>query len=267
MKVIRYLDAHGSSAYAWLDAEGKPRRLRGHFGAWEKLDEPVFVAQTLAPVEPPAIYGIGLNYRVHAQEAGQQPPEFPMVFLKAPTAVQAPGAPIVLPRHLRSNEVDFEAELAVVIGKTCKNVHRSEALSYIAGYTCANDVSARDWQFRWGGGQFSRSKTFDTFCPLGPWMVTADDIPDPQRLRVRSIVNGHVMQDSSTADMIFDVATLVAFLSGSTTLRPGTVILTGTPPGIGYARIPPVFLSPGDVVEVDVEHIGRLKNSVIAETE
>jgi 2-keto-4-pentenoate hydratase/2-oxohepta-3-ene-1,7-dioic acid hydratase in catechol pathway len=185
--------------------------------------------------------------------------------MKSPAAVQDPGAPIVLPRHLRSDEVDYEVELAVVIGRTCKNVRRSEALSYVAGYTIANDVSARDWQKKWGGSQWCRAKTFDTFCPLGPCLVTPDEIPDPGRLRLLTQVNGRTMQESNTSDMIFDVPTLIEFLSGSTTLLPWTVILTGTPEGVGMARTPPVWLQPGDSVAVEIDGIGVLANPVVEE--
>jgi 2-keto-4-pentenoate hydratase/2-oxohepta-3-ene-1,7-dioic acid hydratase in catechol pathway len=171
----------------------------------------------------------------------------------------------VLPRKLRSDSVDYECELAVVIGKTCHNVSKAEALAHVAGYTCANDVSARDWQRDGGGGQWCRGKTFATFCPLGPVLVTTDEIPDPNRLPIRTLLNGQVMQDWNTDDMIFDVPTLIEFLSGSTTLLPGTVILTGTPQGVGAAMTPPVFLQPGDSVTIEIEKIGALTNPVVAE--
>ena len=162
--------------------------------------------------------------------------------MKSPAAVQNPGDPIQLPRHLRSDEVDYECELAVVIGRPCKNVSRDRALEYVLGYTCANDVSARDWQGKWGGSQWCRGKTFDTFAPLGPCLVTPDEIPNPNALAIKLDVNGEVLQDWNTDDMIFDVPTLIEFLSGSTTLLPGTVILTGTPHGVGFARKPPRWL-------------------------
>ncbi len=214
----------------------------------------------------PAIFCIGLNYRQHAAETKAKLPQFPVVFMKSPAAVIGPGEPIMLPRHLRSDEVDYECELAVVIGKTCKNVSRKDALDCVAGYTCANDVSARDWQRQWGGSQWCRGKTFDTFCPLGPRLVAREEIPDPNELRIRTILNGEVMQDSNTRDMIFDVPALIEFLSGSTTLLPGTVILTGTPHGVGMARTPPRWLRPGDTVTVEIEKIGSLTNPVIEES-
>jgi 2-keto-4-pentenoate hydratase/2-oxohepta-3-ene-1,7-dioic acid hydratase in catechol pathway len=219
----------------------------------------------LAPVEPVAIFAIGLNYRQHAIETGAKIPDFPVLFMKNIAAVQNPGDPIVLPRHLRSDEVDYECELAVVIGERCRNATKADALKYVRGYTCANDVSARDWQKRRSGGQWCRAKSFDTFCPLGPVLVTPDEIPNPNALNIRTSVNGEVLQQSNTGDMIFDVPTLIEFLSGSTTLLPGTVILTGTPSGVGMARTPARWLQPGDVVTVEIEKIGALTNPVVEE--
>jgi 2-keto-4-pentenoate hydratase/2-oxohepta-3-ene-1,7-dioic acid hydratase in catechol pathway len=167
---------------------------------------------------------------------------------------------------LHSDQVDYECELAVVIGRECKNVPVEDALDYVLGYTCANDVSARDWQKFQGGGQWIKGKSFDTFCPLGPILLTADRIPNPQILPIRTILNGEIRQESYTGDMIFSVAELIAFLSGSTTLLPGTVILTGTPPGVGVAANPQRFLKPGDEVVIEITGIGRLKNSVLAES-
>jgi 2-keto-4-pentenoate hydratase/2-oxohepta-3-ene-1,7-dioic acid hydratase in catechol pathway len=182
--------------------------------------------------------------------------------MKSSAAVQNPGDPILLPTHLKSGEVDYECELAVVIGRRCKNVARRAALDYVLGYTCGNDVTARDWQRQWGGSQWCRGKTFDTFAPLGPCLVTKDEIPDPNKLAIKTVLNGRVMQEANTDDMIFDVPTLIEFLSGSTTLLPGTVILTGTPSGVGMARTPPVWLKDGDSVTIEIEKIGRLTNPV-----
>ncbi len=228
-------------------------------------EKQVLVSRFLSPLDPPAIIGIGQNYRKHAEEMGSTPPERPVVFFKNPASIQHPEEPIVLPRHLRSDKVDFEAELTVVIGKPCKNASLENALEFVLGYTCANDVSARDWQKEWGGGQWCRGKSFDTFCPLGPWIVTPDEIGDPHSLRIQSRVNGETMQDWTTGDMIFSIPELIVFLSGSTTLLQGTVILTGTPHGVGAGRIPPVFLKDGDEVEVEIEGIGVLRNSVVEE--
>jgi 2-keto-4-pentenoate hydratase/2-oxohepta-3-ene-1,7-dioic acid hydratase in catechol pathway len=192
-------------------------------------------------------------------------PERPMLFIKSTTSLQNPGDPIELPRKLASSEVDYECELAVVIGKTCKNVTRASALDFVLGYTAANDVSARDWQVRLNGGQFCQGKSFDTFCPLGPVLVTRDEIPNPNSLGIKTILNGQVMQDWNTNDMVFDVPALIEFLSGSKTLLAGTVILTGTPHGVGFARKPPVFLKAGDTVTIEIEKIGSLTNPVVEE--
>jgi len=235
------------------------------FGSLTVTDEVVTPGKLLSPVQPVAIFCIGLNYRQHAEESNAPIPQQPVLFMKSPGAVQNPGDDIVLPRHLQSDEVDYECELAVVIGRSCKNVSKANALDYVLGYTCANDVSARDWQIKRGGGQWCRGKTFDTFAPLGPCLVLKDEIPDPNTLRIQTILNGVTMQDSNTSDMIFDVPTLIEFLSGSTTLLPGTVILTGTPQGVGAARKPPVFLRAGDTVTIEIEKIGALSNPVVAE--
>lgn len=214
----------------------------------------------------PAVFGIGLNYRSYASQIGKPLPTYPLVFMKQGNTVIPHGHSIRLPRHLPAEEVDYEGELAVIIGKPCRNCSPAEALDYVAGYLCANDVSARDWQFRKGGGQFVRGKTFDTFCPLGPRVIPASDITDPQNLSLRTWVNGALRQQGHTSDMIFPVPQLIAFLSGSTTLLPGTVILTGTPGGTGSGQNPPAFLQPGDRVEVEIEGLGRLSNPVEAES-
>jgi 2-keto-4-pentenoate hydratase/2-oxohepta-3-ene-1,7-dioic acid hydratase in catechol pathway len=224
------------------------------------------VARLLAPLEPRAIFCIGLNYREHAAETNAPLPQFPVLFVKNPAAVQHPGSPIELPRWLRSAKVDYECELVIVIGRAAKNVPRASALDYILGYTCANDVSGRDWQKEGGGSQWCRGKSFDTFCPLGPCIVTTDDIPNPNALRISTRVGDELLQNSNTADMIFDVPTLVEFLSGSTTLLPGTVILTGTPQGVGMARNPPRFLQAGETVTIEIEKIGALTNPVVEES-
>ena len=266
MRLFRYQDSQGSIHYAGQQPGGAAGKISGDiFGEFEITPEPAGITKLLAPIVPAVILCIGLNYRRHAEEGGSPVPSFPVLFMKSPAALQHPGDNIVLPRHLQSDEVDYECELAVVIGKRCKNVAREEALDYVLGYTCANDVSARDWQIKRGGGQWCRGKTFDTFAPLGPCLVLKDEIPNPNALGIRTILNGRVMQNWNTNDMIFDVAALIAFLSGSTTLLPGTVILTGTPHGIGAARKPPVFLQPGDTVTIEIDVIGTLTNPVVAE--
>jgi 2-keto-4-pentenoate hydratase/2-oxohepta-3-ene-1,7-dioic acid hydratase in catechol pathway len=219
----------------------------------------------LPPVDPPMIIGIGLNYRKHAEETGAKLPEFPVVFAKFPRSLVATETPIVLPRHLRSDKVDYEAELGFVLSRDAKNVKRADALDYILGFTAANDVSARDWQKEWGGGQWSRAKSFDTFCPVGPYLVTLDELPNYNDLRITSRINDEMMQDSTTGDLIFDVPTLLEFLTGSTTLPAGTLVLTGTPSGVGMARTPKRWLQPGDMVEVEIEGIGVLRNPVVEE--
>jgi 2-keto-4-pentenoate hydratase/2-oxohepta-3-ene-1,7-dioic acid hydratase in catechol pathway len=267
MKIIRYLDSEHRVGYAALQEDGSALQISGDiFGEHAVTKKPAAVAKLLAPVQPSNILCVGLNYRHHAAESKAAIPEFPVLFMKLASAVQNPGDPIVLPRQLRSNEVDYEAELAVVIGRTCKNVSRDRALDYVLGYTCANDVSARDWQGKWGGSQWCRGKTFDTFAPLGPSLVTREEIPNPNALALRLDINGEVLQDWNTNDMIFDVPRLVEFLSGSTTLPAGTVILTGTPQGVGFARKPPRWLKAGDVVTVSIEKIGALSNPVAEES-
>lgn len=265
MRIVRYLDSRGQIQFGQQQGESITRLEGDLFGTLTPGVEKADVVKILAPVEPRNILCIGLNYRKHAEEGRQAIPQFPVLFFKNTAAVQNPNDSIVLPGHLRSEKVDYECELAVIIGKPCKNVARDQALQYVLGYSCANDVSARDWQIQWGGGQWCRGKSFDTFCPLGPCLVTTKEIPNPNALAIRTTLNGQIMQDWNTNDMIFDVPTLIEFLSGSTTLLPGTVILTGTPHGVGAARTPPVFLKPGDVVSVEIEQIGTLTNPVVAE--
>ena len=270
MRLIRHLSPAGP-AYAALQPDGSALPLAGDPFAPGGLSPagaaPVAPGKLLSPIAPTNIIGIGLNYRRHAEEMGRPLPQFPMIFVKTTNTVQNPGEPIVLPRSQNaSHEVDYECELAVVIGRPAKNVPRERALDHVLGYTIANDVSARDWQFKWGGGQFCQGKGFDTFCPLGPVLVTADEIPDPGALAIRTRVNGELRQESTTADLIFDVPTLIAFLSASKTLVPGTIILTGTPSGVGAAFTPPRFLQPGDTVTIEIDGIGALTNPVVAET-
>ena len=263
MKIIRYIDSLGNSGYASQQPDGTVLAIEGDiFGERQLTDRKVNVVKLLAPIQPTAILCIGLNYKFHAAEMKAAIPPYPIVFMKLPNAVQHPGEPILLPTHLKSDAVDYECELAVVIGKAAKNVSKENALSYVIGYTGANDVSARDWQKSGGGGQWCRGKTFDTFCPLGPALVTADEIANPNNLSIKTVLNSQTMQDWNTSDMIFDVPSLIEFLSGSTTLMPGTVILTGTPHGVGMARNPPVWLHDGDSVTIEIEKIGRLANPV-----
>jgi len=281
-----------SGEFPGVGASGTPtegrlpitRKLSGglpglELGASGGGGEVVVMGRRLAPVLPTNLFCIGLNYRQHAEETGAALPKHPVIFMKPTSSLNGPGGQIVLPTSRLSAEfpgvvgpeVDSEAELAVVMGvnrdgQAAKNVSEADALDYVLGYTCANDVSARRWQKHGGGGQWVRGKSFDTFCPLGPVLVTAgdgdDEIADPQALSITGTRNGEVMQSSHTGDMIFSVAELISFLSRDTTLLPGTVILTGTPSGVGFVRQPPVWLLPGDEVCVEVERIGRLCNAV-----
>jgi 2-keto-4-pentenoate hydratase/2-oxohepta-3-ene-1,7-dioic acid hydratase in catechol pathway len=266
MKIIRYQDRAGHIGRAAQQEDGSALKLAGDIYQSPKTTaENADIAKVLAPIQPTAIICIGLNYRRHAQETGAKIPEYPVVFFKGINTLLNPGEPILIPTYLKSDEVDYECELAVVIGRAGKNIKRQDALSHVLGYTCCNDVSARDWQIKRGGGQWSRGKTFDTFSPLGPVLVTPEEIPNPNRLKIRTVLNGQVMQDWNTDDMIFDIPALIEFLSGSTTLLPGTVILTGTPHGVGMAQKPPRWLKPGDTVTIEIEKIGALTNPVANE--
>ena len=237
------------------------RRAEKAVAAGRPVDGPV---NLVAPIpSPEKVICVGLNYADHARESGAAIPSDPVLFNKFPTAVAAHEEPIVLPRV--SQEVDYEAELVVVIGVGGRHIPQSQARQHIAGYCCGNDVSARDWQLRKPGGQWLSGKTFDGFAPLGPWMVTADEIADPGNLRIQLRLNGQIMQDSSTNQLIFSIEHLVSYVSDVCTLKPGDLIYTGTPPGVGFARRPPVFLQPGDVVEVEIEKIGVLRNRFVAE--
>ena len=267
MKIIRCEDQKGNIVHAIQSPDGSALKLTGDiYGSLQPTFEKVEIKKLLAPIQPSSIICIGLNYRKHAEETGAKFPEYPIVFFKGINTLQNPWDAIEIPRHLRSDEVDYECELAVVIGRTCKNASRENALEYVLGYTCCNDVSARDWQIKYGGGQWCRGKSFDTFSPLGPVLVTRDEIPNPNALKIRTILNGRVMQDWNTNDMIFDVPSLIQFLSGSTTLLPGTVILTGTPHGVGMAQRPPRWLKAGDEVSIEIEKIGVLENQVTNES-
>ncbi len=214
----------------------------------------------MLPIDrPQKIVCVGLNYSDHAEEQGVELPERPLLFAKWPNTLIGPGDPIVIPAI--TERVDYEAELGVVIGSRARRVSVENALEAVTGYLCANDVSARDLQF--GDGQWTRGKSLDTFCPVGPALVPAADVPDPQALGIRAILNGEVMQDSTTANMVFGVAEIVAFVSQAVTLEPGDLILTGTPAGVGVFRDPPVLLQPGDEITVEIEGVGSLTNPVV----
>lgn len=269
MHIIRFLDPYGKIQ---LGIPKDPANTLAHPATlltgdlYEGLvpgNATASVAKLLSPVVPTNILCIGANYAAHAKESGIEPQDNPVVFMKATSSLNHPGDPIRIPKcQMDGPEVDYEAELAVVIGRPARDVPENEALKYVLGYTCGHDVSARRWQKQGGGGQWVRGKSFDTFCPLGPVLVTADEIPDPQTLAISSTLNGQVMQSSNTSHMTHTVARLISFLSQDTTLLPGTVIMTGTPEGVGFARDPRVFLKSGDVMVVEVEKIGKLQNPV-----
>jgi 2-keto-4-pentenoate hydratase/2-oxohepta-3-ene-1,7-dioic acid hydratase in catechol pathway len=210
---------------------------------------------------PPHGICLGLNYRDHAQESGQEMPPHPILFSKHTSTVIGPYDEIVLPGE--TDEIDYEAELAAVISKPTRNIGADLALTCVAGYMAFNDVSARDVQF--ADNQWFRGKSFDTFAPCGPWLVTADEVPDPQALPIQSVRNGKVMQNSHTSRMAYGVADTIAFISRSFTLQPGDIIATGTPAGVGFARKPKVYLRSGDVIEVRIRGVGELRNPVTSE--
>jgi 2-keto-4-pentenoate hydratase/2-oxohepta-3-ene-1,7-dioic acid hydratase in catechol pathway len=264
MRIARFQVDTKPPLYGILEEENRITPVEGDiFGEWKRSRRRIATesVRLSPPVQPPNIIAIGLNYRAHAEESGAKVPSAPVVFLKAPTSVTGPQMPIVLP-GMAPSEVDYEAELTIVIGRTAKHVKEDTALDYVLGYTCGNDVSARDCQLRLDV-QWARGKSFDTFAPLGPWIETG---LDPDSCAIRSRLNGAVMQESNTSDFIFNCRKLVSYLSHCMTLLPGTVIMTGTPSGVGFARKPPVFLKPGDIIEVEIEGIGTLRNSVVAET-
>ena len=254
MRVVRFLH-EGKPRYGLLEGdEISPLAAFPESRRFEPLKEtiPLKSVKLLPPCVPSKIVALGLNYRDHAVELGLPLPEEPLLFLKPPSAVIGPGETILLPPE--SKRVDYEAELAVVIGRKARRVSPEEALDFVLGYTCFNDVTARDLQQK--DGQWTRAKSFDTFAPFGPWIETE---LDPGALRVRSYLNGNLKQDSSTKELVFSVPEIISFVSNIMTLLPGDVIATGTPPGIGP-------LSPGDVIEVEIEGIGRLKNLVRPES-
>ena len=263
MKIIRYEDSSGTIRYGAEQANGSRLRIEGDILGEPRITlEKADVQKLLAPVEPKMIWCIGQNYKKHAEELGMPLPEFPVVFAKGVNTVIASGETIRLPERAKSGEVDYECELVVVIRKECKDVSREQALEYVAGYMCGNDVSARDWQLKKGGSQWCRGKSFDTFAPIGPFLVTKDEVGNPNALRIQTTLNGTIVQDANTNDMIFDVRTIVSFLSESTTLLPGTLIFTGTPQGVGMGQKPQLWLKDGDEVCVTIEKIGTLRNRV-----
>jgi len=264
MKIIRFVSEDNQTHYGLFDP-GKSdvaSIIQGNvYDAFDITPKQAKIKHYLAPVEPINILAMGLNYRKHADETKMTYPDIPVVFIKATTSIIGHLSTVLLPAT-GPEQVDYEGELAVVIGKKVKNIPPSGVMECILGYTCANDISARDWQLEKQKKQWARGKSFDTFCPLGPYLVTRDEVMDPHRLRIRTVLNGNILQDSNTADMIFDIPAIISDLSRSMTLMPGTVILTGTPEGVGFTRQPPIYLRHGDTITVDIENIGQLTNSV-----
>ena len=265
MRIIRFNDEDQQIRYGYDYNNGRATILDGDlFNGLKDTGSRTSVMKLLAPLIPSAILCIGLNYHDHAKETGAKLPRYPVLFMKNPASLTNPNDPIVIPSScMDPMEVDYEIELAAVIGKTVKDVSAEKALDYVFGYTVANDVSARRWQKNAGAGQWIRGKSFDTFCPLGPVLVTADAVKDPQKLELECIVNGKIMQKANTCNMIFSIAEIIEYLSSGMTLLPGTVILTGTPSGVGFVKKPPVYLKPGDMVEMTIEQIGTLTNRVV----
>ena len=260
MKIVRFANATGQPCHGLVEGETIRVAAGDLFRGLEPTARTVPLAGTrlLAPLAPVNVLAIGRNYKAHAEEWGGGLPRSPIMFMKATSSVIGPEAEVILPR-IAPRAVDFEAELAVVIGRSARGVSEARALDCVLGYTCANDVSARDCQR--GDEQWCRGKSFDTFCPLGPWIETE---LDPSGCAIRGRVGGETLQDASTALLVFSVPYLISYLSAGMTLLPGTVILTGTPGGVGSARQPPRFLKPGDTMEVEIGGIGVLRNRVRA---
>ncbi|MGF1452376.1 MAG: fumarylacetoacetate hydrolase family protein [Opitutales bacterium] len=263
MKVYRVLDRLDHAVWA-ASANGVDfTRLEGAFPDFHPTGQLVEAVRLLAPVEPPpAIWCVGLNYHEHARETGLPLPEHPILFLKPRTCLSGPADIIELPRGLHSDKVDYELELTVVIGKSGKNIPKERALEHVFGYTIGNDVSARDWQKIGGGGQWVRGKSFDTACPVGPCVATPDEVAPLEGRRMQCWINGERRQSSSPGDMVFGVADLIAFISRSNTLEAGSLILTGTPHGVGFVMKPRQYLRLGDHVRMEIEGIGILENTV-----
>ena len=262
MKIVRFMtDAGKVTTGSVENTLDEARVIEGDiFAGYEVTGSVEKIAKLMAPIAPVNIMALGLNYGKHADETGIKKPESPVMFIKTTNTVIGHGDNIVLP-EAGPDEVDYEVELVIVIGKTCRHVSQDEAIDYAFGYTVGNDVSARDCQLR-EDTQWARGKSFDTFCPLGPWIET--DI-DPENVGIKSVLNGETMQESNTNMLIFPCAELISYISRIATLRPGTVIMTGTPSGVGFKRQPPVFLRDGDTIEMTVEGIGTLSNPVVAE--
>ena len=263
MKIARVVDSANKMVYAAKQEDGRLLRIEtdGLLQFGKTTQEEVTAVRWLPPVEPRAIICIGANYTAHIKEMGHELPKYPVVFMKNPAAALGHLEAIHIPQ-VCGDEVDYEGELALVIGKKCRNATPEKAMDYVLGYTAANDVSARLWQLEKGGSQWCRGKGFDNFAPLGAFLVTTDEITDPDNLAIETRLNGKTVQKDNTANMLFNVATLISFLSQDTTLLPGTVIFTGTPQGIGWACKPRRLLQRGDTITIEIEGIGQLSNTV-----
>lgn len=261
MRIARFRAKDGT-IYHGIIKDKKISLIKGNLlGIWEETGQTVNLddIKLLAPIIPPNILALGRNYKAHAEESGSNLPKEPALFIKATSAITNPGDPIILPK-MAPDEVDYEAELVIIIKKAARQVSEKDALDYVLGYTCGNDVSARDCQRN--DAQWARAKSFETFAPLGPWIETE---LNPDSCDICTRLNGKVMQKANTSLMIFKTAYLIHYLSRCMTLLPGTVIFSGTPAGCGFAQNPPVWLRPGDEVKVEIEKIGVLKNYIIAE--
>ncbi len=265
VRFARIMDEAGNEVLAAQGADGSLVRCDGtslvNPGSLRMTDEPVAATRFLAPVEPRAIICVAASYRKHIEECNLTEQPEPVIFMKNPAAATGHECPIVIP-SICGDEVDYEGELAVVLSQDCHNVTEAQAMERIAGYTVVNDVSARIWQLERGGGQWVRGKSFDTFAPMGPFLVTPDEVGNPDDLTIRTLLDGEVVQESSTKYMIRGVAELIHFISQGTTLLAGTVILTGTPEGVGWFRQPRKLLRPGSTVSVEIENVGTLTNPV-----
>jgi 2-keto-4-pentenoate hydratase/2-oxohepta-3-ene-1,7-dioic acid hydratase in catechol pathway len=264
MKIARVLDFSGEEHFAGLQVDGSFVKLDSSLN--KLTSQKIEVQKYLPPVVPRAIICVAASYRKHIEESNLNEQPDPVIFMKNPAAATGHKCPVILP-DICDDEVDYEGELAVVLKKDCRNAGERQAAESILGYTIANDVSARKWQFERGGGQWVRGKSFDTFAPLGPWLVTPDEIGDPDNLEIKTTLNGEVVQHSNTKYMIRNVFELISFLSQGTTLSAGTIILTGTPEGVGWFRTPKLLLEPGCKISIEIEKIGTLTNTVQSENQ
>ena len=262
MRIVSYRRDDGAERFGIVDGDtvldaGDDLRALAPGAVVGKLD----AVALLAPMPRPGkVVCVGRNYAEHAAETGSAVPDRPQLFAKWANAVVGPGADVV--HHAITDALDYEAELVVVIGRTASRVPEARALDVVLGYTCGDDISARDLQF--GDTQWIRGKALDTFAPTGPWIVTADEVPDPQSLAIRCVVNGEVRQDDTTANMVFGVARIIAFITEAITLEPGDLVFTGTPPGVGHGMVPPRYLAVGDHIRVEIDGIGAIEHDVVA---